>query len=393
MRMDGWFEELKQYVRFGQDDEASLRSLAPHLGPQFAAIADAFYARILEHEGAHAVLRDGETEVGRLKITLIHWMERLLSGPWDESYYQLRCRIGRVHVRIALPQHYMFAAMGVLRHELTRRIQLVYSQAPAQANIALTALHRILDIELAIMLHTYREDLEAQQARIERLSTFGQLVGSIGHELRNPLGVMESSLYILKSRTQGDERLKKHADRISEQIGLANNIISTLLDMIRDRPLAREPVQLHRVLQAVHSMITVPAGITLRLDVPEQLPVLHGDPTQLAQALRNLLENSIQALGQTGEILVSVQPDDEYFKIVVADSGPGVDTSIRKRLFEPLISAKPGGIGLGLSLVRRILERHGGSVTYAPNSIPGMTSCFVLKLPRQNPAQGELGDV
>lgn len=389
MAMDGWFEELKQYVRFGQDDEEALRSLGPHLAPDFTTIADAFYARIQEHEGANAVLRDGETEVGRLKVTLIRWMERLLSGPWDDSYYQLRCRIGRVHVRIALPQHYMFAAMCVLRQELTQRIQQLYAQRPDQANVALGALQRILDIELAIMLHTYRQDMEAQQARIERLSTFGQLVGSIGHELRNPLGVMESSLYIIKNRAQSDERVKKHADRISEQIGLANNIISTLLDMIRDRPLVREPVDLHRVLQTASSMLTIPPGVCLKREIPEDLPTLQGDPTQLAQALRNLLENAISAVGPSGEILVRASCDEGFFKIVVADSGPGVEASIRKRLFEPLISAKPGGIGLGLSLVRRIVERHGGSVSYVPNSVPGLTSSFVLKLPRQDPASVE----
>ena len=80
----------------------------------------------------------------------------------------------------------------------------------------------------------------AQQARTERLATFGQLIGSIGHELRNPLGVIESSLYILEQRVGGDERAKKHIGRIGEQLGVANGIISALLDMIRDRPLQRE---------------------------------------------------------------------------------------------------------------------------------------------------------
>ena len=106
-----------------------------------------------------------------------------------------------------------------------------------------TALGKILDLELAIMLHTYRDDLLAQQARIERLSTFGQLVGSIGHDLRNPLGVIETSLYILRGRVGEDERATKHLDRIGEQLGVANGIITNLLDMIRNRPLQRERVR------------------------------------------------------------------------------------------------------------------------------------------------------
>jgi signal transduction histidine kinase len=85
---------------------------------------------------------------------------------------------------------------------------------------------RILDLELAIMLHTYREDLLAQQARTERLSTYGQLVASIGHDLRNPLGVIESSLFILRNRVGTDERVHKHLDRIGSQLVVANDIIT-----------------------------------------------------------------------------------------------------------------------------------------------------------------------
>jgi signal transduction histidine kinase len=127
-------------------------------------------------------------------------MEQLLRGPWDEDYYLLRCRIGRVHVRISLPQHYMFGAMNLLRQEFNRIIDEHYAGQFERMRATREALEKILDLELAIMLHTYREDLLIQQARNERLSTFGQLVGSIGHELRNPLGVIETSLFILKNR-------------------------------------------------------------------------------------------------------------------------------------------------------------------------------------------------
>src|SRR6185369_12194468 len=153
---------------------------------------------------------------------LIAWMDKLLRGPWDEEYFDLRCRIGRVHVRIALPQHYMFGAMNVVRQELNRIVDQTYLDRPEALDLTRTALGKILDLELAIMLHTYREDLVAAMARAERLATFGQLVGSIGHELRNPLGVIESSLFLLKSRMAEDERTKKHTERIGEQLGIAN---------------------------------------------------------------------------------------------------------------------------------------------------------------------------
>src|SRR5688572_20805180 len=224
-------EELKRYVGWSTADEAALRALHPLARPAFERIADVFYRRILDHDEARTALEGGESQVGRLKVTLVAWMDSLLAGPWDEAYYERRARIGRVHVRIALPQHYMFGAMNVLRGELVAVIDRHYPDRPDDESSVRRALGKILDLELAIMLHTYREDLIAQRSRTERLATFGQLVGSIGHELRNPLGVIESSLYILRGRVGNDERALKHTSRIADQVGIANQIISDLLDM------------------------------------------------------------------------------------------------------------------------------------------------------------------
>src|SRR5687767_8237870 len=116
------FEELKRYVAFSPEDEQALLDLHTVTRDRFAAITDVFYARILEHTEARRVLEGGESQVGHLKVKLRAWMEQLLTGPWDESYFQLRCRIGRMHVRIALPQHYMMGAMNVIRAEFDRLI-------------------------------------------------------------------------------------------------------------------------------------------------------------------------------------------------------------------------------------------------------------------------------
>jgi len=190
------FEELKRYIGFGAEDEAALRELRPVVAPSFPAIAETFYQSILRHPGARTVLEGGEAQVGRLKATLQPWMDRLLSGPWDEDYYLTRSRIGRVHVRIGLPQHYMFGAMNVVRRELGRIVDPHYGSAIERLRRAHTALDKVLDLELAIMLHTYREDLLEQQSRMERLSAYGQLVGFIGHELRNPLSVIETGDWV-----------------------------------------------------------------------------------------------------------------------------------------------------------------------------------------------------
>jgi signal transduction histidine kinase len=375
--METLFDELKRYVHFTTGDEEALRALHPLAAPEFVRIADVFYQRILEHPEAKKALVGGESVVGRLKVTLVAWMDELLRGPWDEDYYEKRARIGRVHVRIALPQHYMFGAMNVVRQELS---QVVEARLRAPESVRTQAsLGKILDLELAIMLHTYREDLIEQQERNARLSTFGQLVGSIGHELRNPLGVIESSLYILQGRLGGDERARKHTERIGEQVAIANQIISTLLDMIRDRPLQRQRLRVVDVLDGVLESVKRSPELRISVDGIDGLPEIDGDAVQLRQVLLNLVENATQACSAGGEVWVRGQAVDGVVSVTVEDTGAGVDPSVQRRLFEPLVTTKTKGIGLGLALVRRIVARHGGSVTYEPR--PGGGSRFIVRLP------------
>jgi signal transduction histidine kinase len=374
------FQELKRYVGFGERDESALRDLHAAAAPSLSAIAAVFYDRILSHREASQVLEGGESQVGHLKVTLVEWMDRLLSGPWDEEYWQARYRIGRRHVRIGLPQHYMFGAMNVIRRELARIAYQAFHPEPARLESVRDALGKILDMELAVMLATYRDDLLAQQARVERLSTFGQLVGSIGHDLRNPLGVMETSLFILRGRMGEDERVRKHLDRIGEQLGIANGIITNLLDMIRDRPLRREAVRIGAVAAGAAQAVRRPAGVALRLEDLDGLPEIEGDPIQLRQVFVNLIENAVHAASPAGEVRLRGALADGAVEVAVEDSGPGVDPATRRRLFEPLITTKEKGIGLGLSLVKRIADRHGGSVEYSDG--PGGGARFTVRLPR-----------
>jgi signal transduction histidine kinase len=373
------FEELKRYVRFGEADERALRALHEAAAQRLGTVVETFYERILSHEDARKVLSGGESGVGRLKITLRAWLETLLSGPWDEAYWDHRQAIGRVHVRIGLPQHYMFGAMNVVRAELGRIAYARFHHDPRQLEAVRDAVGKILDLELAVMLHTYRDDLLAQQARVERLSTFGQLVGSIGHDLRNPLAVIGTSLHLLRSRVGEDERTVKHVDRIAEQLEIANGIVNNLLDMIRDRPLAKERVRLAEIVKSAADAVARPADVRLEVDGVETLPDADGDPVQLRQVLVNLLENAVYAASPRGAVAVRCRSGDGAIEIDVEDSGPGVDAATRRQLFEPLVTTKERGIGLGLALVKRVTERHGGSVRYSDRS--GGGARFTVRLP------------
>jgi signal transduction histidine kinase len=372
-------DELKRYVGWGPDDERALRALHGPTCHRFGAIAEVFYDVILMHEGARQSLVGGESRVGHLKVTLVQWLDTLLKGPWDDRYFESRCRIGRVHVRIGLPQHYMFGAMNVIRRELGQVADDVWSGQREANWQARRAVGRVLDLELAIMLHTYREDMLSAQARQERLATFGQLVGSIGHDLRNPLGVIETSVYILKGRADGDERWLKHLSRIGEQLDVANGIITNLLDLIRNRPLVRGPVRLADVVVSAADALDRPAEVGLEQEGLAALPEVSGDAGQLRQVFVNLLQNAVQAAAPAGRVWVRGAHADGHVEVAVEDTGPGVDEATRRRLFEPLITTKDRGIGLGLALVKRIVERHGGSVGYEHRT--GGGARFTVRLP------------
>ncbi len=163
-----FLEELQRYVGFAAGDEQALRSLAPHATPHLRRIADEFYDRLSQHEEADRVF-SGPEQVERLKVTLQQWMRELMSGPWDEAYYERRARIGRRHVQIALPQRYMFAAMDVIRIELAGIAQSAFDADLDARTAVISALHRIIDIELAIMLETYREAFVHKVQHLERL--------------------------------------------------------------------------------------------------------------------------------------------------------------------------------------------------------------------------------
>jgi signal transduction histidine kinase len=371
-------DELKRYVGFGPDDEAALRELCIAATPHFPEIAASFYERILAHAEARRALTGGESRVGQLEVTLVRWMGEALGGPWDDAWWEAHCRIGRVHVRIDLPQHYMFGAMNLIREELGKVVNRTWAGEPARREQVQAALGKVLDLELAIMLHTFREDLLSRASRSERLATFGQLVGSIGHELRNPLGVIESSLFLIRGRVGDDERVTKHIERIGDQVRLSSDIISGLLEMVRDRPLPRERVPLAALVSGAIESVERPAEVGMTVGTLEGLEV-GGDATQLRQALVNLVLNAVEASSPRGEVRVQARREGGVVVIDVEDTGPGVAESVRGRLFEPLITTKDHGSGLGLALVKRVAERHGGSAGHEP--CPGGGARFTLRLP------------
>lgn len=165
---ESMFEELCRFVGFGAADHAALRSLHTHAAPSFRSIADEFVDQLRQYPAAWSVLR-GDAQIERLKVAVRAWLDRALAGPWNDEYFELRSRIGRVHVRVNLPQRYMFTAMSVIRVHLLRIAADAFGDRPDQLTAVNAALCRVLDLELAIMMQTYREDSLEVVRRIERV--------------------------------------------------------------------------------------------------------------------------------------------------------------------------------------------------------------------------------
>lgn len=380
-----FFNGLKRYVGFGPDDSAALLALEPHAAEHLVEFAERFYHQIDAHPDARSVL-SGPDQVERLKKTLVEWMRSGLVGPHDETYYQRRANIGRVHVRIELPQQYMFTAMNLIRRDFHHLVNEVIEAADS-AQATHDALDKLYDLELAIMLQTFREDSDDRLRRVERLATIGQIAAGIGHDLRNPLGVIQSSMYLVRRRTGDEPKVMRHIERIEKQVDLCDDIIRNLLELARNQPPRRESIEIielfRRVLEAAH----VPDRITIEQTIEDGL-VIKADGGLLRQALVNLVNNAIQAHnGDSGTIYLTATRVEGDVMFEVADDGPGFDAETITRVFEPLVTTRKSGTGLGLALVKGVAERHGGTVEAANRPEGG--AAVRLRLPPAEEASRE----
>lgn len=161
------FLEMQRYVGWSERDAEILARFAPSVRPHLEAIADEFYESIRAFPDAVHVLRD-EVQVRRLQQTLQRWLLEFLEGPHNLAYFEHRRSIGEVHARIGVPQRFVFTAMSIIRQRLERILSSDFENAPEQRDRTRRALNRGLDVELALMLETYRESWMERVRRMDR---------------------------------------------------------------------------------------------------------------------------------------------------------------------------------------------------------------------------------
>ncbi len=360
-----FLEELTRYIGFTPDHARTLRALLPVVEPAFEGVVDRFYVAIMENDRARSVFTGGAEQIARQKVHLRNWLKDAFGGVYDVAYLTHRARIGRAHVRIRLDQRYMFSAMNLVREGLHGALSASQWAKP-DLSLAHAAIDKICDLELAIMLETYAEDHLANMRARERLASLGQVAGFIGHELRNPLAVMETSLHLLKKRVPpGDDHIARHLTRLGDQVSLSGSIITDLLELTRDRPIERSPTALRGMIEETLREAPLVASALVALDLDEAMDPVWIDESQFRLLIVNLVTNAAQAMrASEGERRITLRATREGDRLIltVEDNGPGISDEIRQRLFEPLTTTHDKGLGLGLALCRRIVEKHEGEI-------------------------------
>ena len=239
-------------------------------------------------------------------------------------------------------------------------------------------------------------ELEAQRSRQElahvaRVSTVGELTASLAHQLNQPLGAImtnaQAARRLLDSPTPDFAKLHAILVDIVKDDRRASDIIVRLRKLLRRGELAMTRVNLTSLIRDVADLVVGDAivrSVTVAVDLDGEPVFVQGDSVQLQQVVLNLLQNAMDAVGDQsdGSRLVTVRcgkPNGRAVRVSMHDTGPGLPAGTEDMVFEPFYTTKPGGMGMGLSIVRSILEAHGGSIRAANHE--GRGAIFEFDLP------------
>ncbi|MBI5863468.1 MAG: hypothetical protein HZB38_02940 [Planctomycetes bacterium] len=390
------FRELISYIGFDQVDAERLRAAGPVVRSRFPMVVERFYAEIHRHPGARAVI-DDELQLERLKQTLHRWMEGLFGGEYGEAYYEDRARVGRMHVRVGLAQHYMFAAMDVLRQELESSFR---ECLPHNYEATESSLRKLLAIELAVMLESYkaanveqvrlmeRQEVQERLTQAEHLARIGRLAASLAHEIKNPLAGISGAIQVIRDNMRHEDAHRPVLNEVLRQIDRLDGTVKDLLIFARPTPPRFERCDLHRVIARMVGILSQEQEcqrVRLVHAAIRPAPAAEIDEHQVEQVLMNLVLNAVHASRDGGIVTVSAGGDGEHVVIDVEDEGCGMDPETRRRATEAFFTTKAKGTGLGLSICARIIERHHGSLII--RSAVGKGTTVRIRLPLTQPIE------
>ncbi|MEW6350087.1 MAG: ATP-binding protein [Thermodesulfobacteriota bacterium] len=335
---------------------------------------------------------DGRTRISVMELAELRGkVERTLAGS-----------IGAPEAHRAIEDHFVFTPeeegeLSEAYGEILTQLKLTPEQLEDKVDYY-RARERLLSrhaAELEALVKERTKDLHSAQEELikrEKLAVLGQLTAFVSHELRNPLGVIRSSVYILSRRGRNnDPRTERHLKKIERQVTRCDSIVEELLAYTRGRRHAPMTADFNPWLKGVLEQLVPPNGIFLTSDLATDLPPVRFDKEKMRSAITNLVSNSVHALNAriednnggnrtfvpTVEVLTSRQGG--YVRLEVRDNGVGMSREIVQRAFEPLFTTRARGTGLGLPIVAQIAEEHGGSIKLA--STPNRGTSVIFEIP------------
>jgi signal transduction histidine kinase len=235
----------------------------------------------------------------------------------------------------------------------------------------------------------------AELAHMNRAATVGEMTASIAHEMRQPLAAVavagQTALNWLKRRVPDLEEAKAAMQNVIQEVHRADDVIKNIRAMFKKEEVPRTTVDVNELIEQV-LILAKPTIDSNHIVLETNLmgsprPLVLGDVIQLQQVLLNLINNAVEAMGSSDRTRVlQVKTDTSSIQVVritVADSGPGIDPTIADKLFEPFVTTKSDGMGMGLSICKSIIEAHGGKLTAGPAKPFG--ALFVISLPIWQP--------
>jgi two-component system, NtrC family, sensor histidine kinase HydH len=243
-----------------------------------------------------------------------------------------------------------------------------------------------VSVSVSAVLKRLRQT-ERDALRAEQLAWVGQMAAGIAHEIRNPLMAIKLLVQTAADRSDGPALRPRDFQVLEEEIIRLEEIVSGFLDFARPPRPDPRPVDMAELASQVAVGLRPRAelqGVAIVIEQPTEPVIVSADPNQLRQVLLNLLFNAIDAQPRGGEVRVAAKIESEnssypQLLLTVTDNGPGLPPSVGERIFEPFVSTKESGLGLGLSICRRIAEAHGGTLTAANRPTGG--AIFTLRFP------------
>lgn len=235
-----------------------------------------------------------------------------------------------------------------------------------------------------------RELKSAQDELIkkERLAAIGQMASVVGHEIRNPLAVINNSIYFIKTKMGSaaansavpvDPKITKHISIIESEIRQANSIIDEILGFARTKDLNPKLTHINSYVDDLLMSFPCPAHVEIVKELSRENPTVNIDTDEMTQAVRNLVKNGIEVMPERGKVFVRTEVVGDMVRLDVEDTGPGIPKETLEKIFAPFFTTKARGTGLGLAVVKKVLDRHKGRVEVT--SVVGKGTCFKLFIP------------